>query len=117
MLDTNKQSSKTLYVIIDPFLKGCYEIYIFQGDTNDNENVIARFVLKEVKELDETIQRDCFAIARNPPFIVSLSILYKLYSIDIQHLHADYILYHLPPSSFYRFYKPGNPDIYHSYIP
>jgi hypothetical protein len=36
-----------------------------QGDTNDNENVIARLVLNEVKELDEAIQRDCFAIARN----------------------------------------------------
>jgi hypothetical protein len=34
-----------------------------QGDTNDNENVIARLVLNEVKELDEAIQRDCFPFA------------------------------------------------------
>jgi hypothetical protein len=34
-----------------------------QGDTNDDENVIARLDLNEVKELDEAIQRDCFLFA------------------------------------------------------
>jgi hypothetical protein len=41
------------------------ETYMSQRDTNDNENVIARLVLNEVKELDKAIQRGCFAIARN----------------------------------------------------
>jgi hypothetical protein len=98
-----------------------------QGDTNDNENVIARLVLNEVKELDEAIQRDCFPfaslwalahIARNDRKRVWLFLreIFTLYKIDIPYELSGII--QVPLSTYmgkynltYGFKSNVNPDI------